>query len=239
MEYLEGETLEDRIDKGALPVEQVLTIRRQIADALERAHRQGIVHRDLKPGNVMLTRSGVKLLDFGLAKSLAPDDSGGNQRFLVHSDAGRAVAADANAARSWARSSTCRPNSSKGRKPTPAPTSLPSGLCCTRWRRERRRFPGRAGLRSFRRSSATIPRPISAIMPMTPPRSTGSVKTCLAKDPDDRFQTAHDVKLQLEWIAEAGSQAGRPPSSRPGGGAASGWPGRSRAPRSPLPSGSR
>src|SRR5499433_2582623 len=71
MEYLEGETLADRLAKGALPLEQTLRYGQEIADALDKAHRQGIVHRDLKPGNVMLTKSGVKLLDFGLAKAMA------------------------------------------------------------------------------------------------------------------------------------------------------------------------
>src|SRR6476661_4615256 len=72
MEYLEGETLSDRLLKGALPAEQTLRYGIEMADALDKAHRQGIVHRDLKPGNVMLTKSGVKLLDFGLAKAVAP-----------------------------------------------------------------------------------------------------------------------------------------------------------------------
>src|SRR5579862_8551820 len=72
MEYLEGETLTDRLARGALPTEQLLRWGIEIADALDKAHRQGIVHRDLKPGNVMLTKSGVKLLDFGLAKAIAP-----------------------------------------------------------------------------------------------------------------------------------------------------------------------
>ena len=70
MELLEGETLADRLGKGALPTEQVLRYGIEIADALDKAHRQGIVHRDLKPGNIMLTKTGVKLLDFGLAKPL-------------------------------------------------------------------------------------------------------------------------------------------------------------------------
>src|SRR5207249_1948795 len=72
MEFLEGETLTDRLSRGPLPSEQVLRYGIEIADALDRAHRQGIVHRDLKPGNVMLTKSGVKLLDFGLAKAIGP-----------------------------------------------------------------------------------------------------------------------------------------------------------------------
>src|SRR5215469_6435846 len=71
MEYLEGESLADRLGKGALPTEQILRYGIEIADALDKAHRQGIVHRDLKPGNIMITKSGVKLLDFGLAKPLA------------------------------------------------------------------------------------------------------------------------------------------------------------------------
>src|SRR5499433_202916 len=75
MEYLEGETLADRLAKGSLPLEQTLRFGIEIADALDKAHRQGIVHRDLKPGNVMLTKSGVKLLDFGLAKAIAPVES--------------------------------------------------------------------------------------------------------------------------------------------------------------------
>src|SRR5712691_8152254 len=72
MELLEGETLSERLAKGPLPLEQTLRYGTEIADALDRAHRQGIVHRDLKPGNVMLTKSGVKLLDFGLAKAMEP-----------------------------------------------------------------------------------------------------------------------------------------------------------------------
>src|SRR5437870_9587424 len=72
MEYLEGETLAERLARGPLPLEQMLRFGIEIADALDKAHRQGIVHRDLKPGNVMLTKSGVKLLDFGLAKAMAP-----------------------------------------------------------------------------------------------------------------------------------------------------------------------
>src|SRR6202166_4305111 len=72
MEYLEGETLADRLARGPLPSEQVLRYGIEMADALDKAHRQGIVHRDLKPGNVMLTKSGVKLLDFGLAKAMTP-----------------------------------------------------------------------------------------------------------------------------------------------------------------------
>src|ERR1700681_2383542 len=73
MEYLEGETLSQRLARGSLPLEQTLRYGVEIADALDKAHRQRIVHRDLKPGNVMLTKSGTKLLDFGLARVLQPE----------------------------------------------------------------------------------------------------------------------------------------------------------------------
>jgi len=72
MEYLEGETLASRLAKGCLPLEQVLRIGAEIADGLDRAHRSNVIHRDLKPGNVMLTKSGAKLMDFGLAKAATP-----------------------------------------------------------------------------------------------------------------------------------------------------------------------
>src|SRR5215510_7528578 len=78
MEYLEGETLSERLAKGALPLEQTLRYGQEIADALDKAHRQGIVHRDLKPANVMLTKTGVKLLDFGLAKAMETPASRGS-----------------------------------------------------------------------------------------------------------------------------------------------------------------
>jgi eukaryotic-like serine/threonine-protein kinase len=82
MEYLEGGTLADRLAKGPLPVDQALKIAIEIASALDKAHRAGIVHRDLKPGNIMLTKSGAKLLDFGLAKSQGPVIGGGGLSML-------------------------------------------------------------------------------------------------------------------------------------------------------------
>ncbi|MDQ2978481.1 MAG: protein kinase, partial [Acidobacteriota bacterium] len=87
MELLEGETLSDRLAKGPLPLEQTLRYGADIADALDKAHRQGIVHRDLKPGNVMLTKSGVKLLDFGLAKAFErPLDTAGREQAAAAHD---------------------------------------------------------------------------------------------------------------------------------------------------------
>ena len=88
MEYLEGETLAQRLQKGALPIQQVLQYAIEIADALDKAHRKGITHRDLKPGNIMLTKSGTKLLDFGLAK-LKQEAVSGHSGFAASDDAER------------------------------------------------------------------------------------------------------------------------------------------------------
>ena len=133
MELLEGETLSERLAKGALPLEQTLRYGSEIADALDKAHRQGIVHRDLKPGNVMLTKSGVKLLDFGLAKAMAPASAASLTSLPTQQGA------DAGRARSSGRSSTWRRSSSRARKPTRGRTSSRSARCSTRWRREGRR----------------------------------------------------------------------------------------------------
>jgi Tol biopolymer transport system component len=209
MEYLEGETLEDRIDKGALPVEQVLKFGVQIADALERAHRQGIVHRDLKPGNVMLTRSGVKLLDFGLAKSLAPTTPAGTSAFS-------SIPTQAEPSRLTERGTIMgtfqymSPEQLEGKEDDARTDIFALGAVLYEMATGKKAFSGASRASLISSILRDDPRPISAIMPMTPPAFDRVVKTCLAKDPDDRFQTAHDVKLQLEWIAEAGSQAGAP-----------------------------
>ena len=91
MEYLEGETLADRLQKGALPLDDALQVAMQIADALSVAHRHGIVHRDLKPGNMMLTKAGAKLLDFGLAKASGPAVADAGPSMLPTTPAGLTV----------------------------------------------------------------------------------------------------------------------------------------------------
>ncbi len=136
MEYLEGETLAERLLKGALALEQTLRFGMQIADALDKAHRQGIVHRDLKPGNVMLTKSGVKLLDFGLAKAVAPTAS----RQLTSFPTQQALTQEGMVLGTF---QYMAPEQLEGERPTAGPTSSPSAVCSTRWRRGRRRSPGR------------------------------------------------------------------------------------------------
>jgi serine/threonine protein kinase/Tol biopolymer transport system component len=210
MEYLEGETLADRLTKGPLPVEQVLKFGVQMADALDRAHKQGITHRDLKPGNVMLTKSGVKLLDFGLAKTRALATDGEIKDLS-------SLPTEASPARPLTEQGTIMgtfqymsPEQLEGREADARSDIFALGAVLYEMATGQKAFTGKSRLSLVSSILRDDPRPISSVAPMTPPALDRVVKTCLAKDPEDRFQTAHDVKLQLEWIAEAGSQAGAP-----------------------------
>jgi Tol biopolymer transport system component/tRNA A-37 threonylcarbamoyl transferase component Bud32 len=210
MEFLEGETLADRLGRGPLPMEQVLRYGIEITDALDKAHRAGIVHRDLKPGNVMLTKGGVKLLDFGLAK--------------LHAAAAQQALSDVSRLATEARQG--QPMTEKGTVlgtfQYMAPEQLEGGEADARsdifalgavlyeMATGRKAFAGKSQASLIGSILRDDPPSISEIAPMTPPAFNRVVKTCLAKDPEDRFQTAHDVKLQLAWVAEGGSQAGVP-----------------------------
>jgi Tol biopolymer transport system component len=208
MELLEGETLSDRLARGPLPLEQVLRFGTQIADALDKAHRQGIVHRDLKPGNVMITKSGVKLLDFGLAKAMAapvpsavtslPTMMGSRSPNLT--EAGTILGTFQYMA----------PEQLEGKEADARSDLFSFGAVLYEMATGKKAFTGSSQASLIGSILRDDPAPISEIVPMTPPALNRVVKTCLAKDPEDRFQTAHDVKLQLEWVAEGGSQAGLP-----------------------------
>ena len=146
MEYLEGESLADRLGKGPLPTEQVLRYGIEIADALDKAHRQGIVHRDLKPGNVMLTKTGVKLLDFGLAKPLTTAGARPVSGASVHRDGGAGQPAPDRARHGPRHVPVHGARAARGRRGgRAARTSSPSAPCSTRWRRGGR--PSRARAR--------------------------------------------------------------------------------------------
>ncbi len=209
MELLEGETLTDRLGRGALPMEQVLRFGIEIADALDKAHRQGIVHRDLKPGNVMLTKSGVKLLDFGLAKAVAPL----SREPGVTSLPTMAGTGGANLTQEGTILGTYQymgPEQLEGREADARTDIFAFGAVLYEMATGRKAFSGKSQASLISNIMKEEPAPISTVQPMTPPALDRVVKTCLAKDPEDRFQTAHDVKLQLQWIAEGGSLAGAP-----------------------------
>jgi Tol biopolymer transport system component len=207
MEFLEGETLASRLAAGPLPVEQTLRFGTEIIDALDKAHRQGIVHRDLKPGNIMVTKSGIKLLDFGLAKAMAPASQ------LSGLTSMPTVATPQNLTQQGTILGTFQymaPEQLEGAEADARSDIFAFGAVLYEMATGRKAFTGKSQASLIGSILKDDPAPISSIQPMTPPALDRVVKTCLAKDPDDRFQTAHDVKLQLEWIAEGGSQAGLP-----------------------------
>jgi Tol biopolymer transport system component len=211
MEHLEGESLAERLGKGPLPAQQVLRHGIEIADALEKAHRQGIVHRDLKPGNVMLTKSGVKLLDFGLAR-MAEAVPGGPVADALSSLPTEAAGGEPLTAEGTLLGTFqyMAPEQLEG-KPADARTDLFAfGALLYEMATGTPAFQGKSRASLISAIMSSEPRPISAVQPLAPPALDQVVKTCLAKDPDDRWQTAHDVGLQLRWILEGGSQAGLP-----------------------------
>jgi Tol biopolymer transport system component/predicted Ser/Thr protein kinase len=208
MEYLEGETLADRLKKGALSLEQVLRHAVEIAEALDRAHRQGIVHRDLKPGNVMLTKSGAKLLDFGLAKlrapgaqpSVAPEQSSLPTRDTPLTAKGSIVGTFQYMA----------PEQLEGKEADARTDIFAFGAVLYEMATGKRAFTGKSHASLIGAILKDEPAPISSVQPLTPPALERVVATCLAKDPDDRWQNAHDLASELKWIAKGGSQAGVP-----------------------------
>src|SRR5437762_2169617 len=208
MECLEGETLSDRLLKGPLEFEQVLRYGIEMADALDKAHRQGIVHRDLKPGNVMITKSGVKLLDFGLAKVIAPAGrSSGASLTALPTQAGSNLTQEGTILGTF---QYMAPEQLEGREADARTDIFAFGAVLYEMATGQKAFSGKSQASPISAIMGTQPPAVSAVAPMTPPAFDRVVKTCLAKDPDDRWQTAHDVMLQLKWIAEGGSQAGVP-----------------------------
>lgn len=209
MEFLEGETLADRLLKGALSTQQLLKLSSEICEGLEKAHRSRVIHRDLKPGNIMLTKTGAKLMDFGLAKassSVAPPSSSLTAT-LDHPQASQALTARGTLVGTFQYMS---PEQVEGKEADARSDIFALGAVLYEMATGKRAFEGKTTASVIAAVLAAEPQPISAIQPTSPPALDRVVKTCLAKDPDERFQSVHDVKLQLKWIAEGGSQAGVP-----------------------------
>ena len=208
MEFLEGETLAERLRKGPLPLQQVLKCGAEIGEGLERAHRTGVVHRDLKPGNIMLTKSGAKLMDFGLAKqAISPPSSGLSMTLTSPVDASPLTTKGTIVGTFQYMS----PEQIEGKEADFRSDIFAFGAILYEMVTGKRAFEGKTTASMIAAILASEPQPIAAIQPMLPPALEHVIKICLAKDPDDRFQTVHDLKMQLEWIAEVGSRAGVPP----------------------------
>ncbi len=208
MEYLEGETLDHRLTKGPLPAEQVLRYGVEIADALYKAHRQGIIHRDLKPGNIMLTKSGAKLLDFGLAKLRQPE-SGAVLANLsaLPTEGGRTLTGEGTILGTL---QYMAPEQLEGKEADARTDIFGFGTVVYEMATGKKAFEGKSQASLIAAILDSEPPPISTLQPMTPPALDHVVRKCLAKDPDDRWQTAHDLAGELQWISEGGSQAGVP-----------------------------
>jgi eukaryotic-like serine/threonine-protein kinase len=196
MQYLEGETLADRLTKGALPLDQALQVAIQTADALAAAHKAGIVHRDLKPGNIMLTKSGAKLLDFGLAKTRTSALSAAHLSMLPTTPPITQQGAILGTFQYMA------PEQLEGREADARTDIFAFGAVVYEMLTGKRAFEGKSQATLIAAIIANDPPPMSAAQPLTPPAVDRLVKKCLSKDADRRWQTARDLLDELKWIAE-------------------------------------
>jgi serine/threonine protein kinase len=214
MEFLEGETLAERLRKGALPLSEILKTGIAVGEALAVAHRQGIVHRDLKPGNIMLTKGGAKLMDFGVAKSAGAGVPAGASSTPLLSAArtmsqGSPISPLTTAGTMIGTIQYMSPEQIEGKEADARSDLFALGVVLYEMVTGARPFEGKSQISVASTILEKEPEPISAVQPLTPPAFEHIVTTCLAKNPEDRFQTAHDIALQLKWIAGSGIQAPR------------------------------
>ena len=207
MEYLEGETLAERLTKGPLPLDQVLRYAIEIADALDKAHRQDATHQGLKPGNIMLTEAGVKLLDFGLAK--LTQESAPAVPFSQLPNATDSLSVEEAVLGTL---QYMAPEQVEGKiEEADARTDIFAfGAVIYEMVTGKKAFEGNSAASVIGAVMRGDPPPISTLRPMTPPALDRVVKRCLAKDKEERWQTAYDLWHDLKWIAEGVSEPGRP-----------------------------
>jgi Tol biopolymer transport system component len=208
MELVDGETLARRLSRGALPVPEVLRLGSQIAEALDRAHRAGVIHRDLKPGNVMLTRAGIKLMDFGLARGVAdaaaPD--GGPTRIELSRSPTVATPLTAEGT-IMGTFQYMAPEQLEGGEADARSDLWALGCVLYEMATGRRAFEGKSQASLIAAIMNAAPPSLTELAPMTPPALDRTVRQCLAKDPDERWQTAGDLRRELSWIANSGAMS--------------------------------
>ena len=209
MEYLEGQTLADRVAKGPLPVEQVLKIGIEVAQALEKAHQRGIIHRDLKPANIMLTKAGAKLMDFGLAKPELTVPSQAIGPFTPSTPTMNLASLTSAASPLTQKGSIVgtfqymAPELLQGQEADARSDLFSFGCVLYEMITGRRAFEGKSQLSVFTAILEKEPEPITTSQPLAPAMLDRVVSSCLVKDPADRMQSAHDVGMDLRWIAES------------------------------------
>jgi serine/threonine protein kinase/Tol biopolymer transport system component len=204
MEYLEGETLAYRLKKGALPIDQVLQYAAETADALDTAHHHGVIHRDLKPGNIMLTKTGAKLLDFGLAKVRAAEAVAGATALPTETSPLTGEGAILGTLQYMA------PEQLEGKDADARTDIFALGAVIYEMATGRKAFEGKSQASLISAIMASEPPPISGLQVTTPHVFGHVVRTCLAKNPEARWQNVHDVLAVLKWIAEDGTRTGVP-----------------------------
>ena len=199
LELVEGESLSARLQRGQLPIREVLRFAVQIAAALEAAHAQGIIHRDLKPANVMLTPAGVKLVDFGLAKTIPG---------LAEPSALQSAPPTATAEGTIIGTlQYMSPEQIQGHKLDARSDIFALGAVVYEMATGRRAFAGETQASVIAKILEAESPPVSSLSPQAPPDLNPLVQGCLAKSPADRWQTAHDVGMQLQWIETQVSRA--------------------------------
>ncbi|MBI2681664.1 MAG: protein kinase [Acidobacteriales bacterium] len=214
MELLDGESLAKRLERGPIPLDQLLKIAFEIAGALDKAHHNGIVHRDLKPGNIMLTKGGAKLMDFGLAKpsSVALAGSGTLPVFSAALTMDSLHSPITQQGTIIGTIQYMSPEQLQGKDADARSDIFAFGAVLYEMATGKRAFEGKSQLSVASAILEKDPEPISISQPLTPQGLEQVVRTCLAKDPEDRFQTAHDLRLQLGWIESGGMRASVPAS---------------------------
>ncbi len=206
MEFIEGETLAARIEKGPLPVEQAIGFATQIADALDRAHRAGVTHRDVKPGNIMLTRDGAKVLDFGLAKSAVSDASTAVTQTALLTVEGTVMGTP----------QYMPPEQFEGKEADARADIWAFGAVLYEMVTGQKAFQGKTYSSLVGAILSADPPPMS-VQPFTPAWLERLVRRCLQKDPEDRWQSMRDVVLELrtppvaELVAATPARASRWP----------------------------
>jgi Tol biopolymer transport system component len=212
MEYLEGETLAQRLIKGPLPLDLVLQFAIEISDALDKAHRKGVTHRDLKPGNIMLTKTGTKLLDFGLAK-LKHEVSPANVQLSELPTASDPLTAEGSIVGTL---QYMAPEQLEA-KPADARTDIFAfGVVLYEMATGKKAFEGKSQASLIAAILEREPPAMSLLQPTTPPQLDRVAKACMAKDPDERWQTASDLSRELKWISDGGLQTSVPAAARIG-----------------------
>jgi Tol biopolymer transport system component len=220
MEYLEGETLAERLRRGPLPLAQLLPIAMHIADALQKAHRAGIVHRDLKPGNIMLTKSGAKLLDFGLAKPIAAVATGSASGTGVSFTAAPTVSGTSPVASPLTTQGTIvgtiqymSPEQIEGKEADARSDLFAFGAVLYEMATGKRPFEGKSQLKVASAILEDHPVAPRSLQPNLPAALEHLILACLMKDPEQRLQSAMDAKLELGWLAEAPAEEGQKEST--------------------------